>query len=478
MLPRVLFAWLPFSVLLLLLGLYSQGEPFQFQHFVLALWLSMPVGVAVLRGGLGEANSPLQYPSLALLIVSAWILGVGPSLVVESEAARYFYRYTPIAMSLARVFFFCWCLVFSFASGRPRLQALSARATLPDFLACALVAGALALYLVGAGMFSFYQTSGKLLQAGSTESLAVVLGMPLFTLLPPLFFLALLRWRGGLTPYLLMLAGFAASWGLLFLLGSRTTVASAVACIFVLCRGLGIQLRAKVLVGLGIAMPALLVLILVYRTALAGNESQATNVSQFITVASDATSSLNKQQGQDDALALVSSNVRVRFWYGQQFCVLVDQWLDEGAMLRGSLLSGTIASLPTLLLKEKNALADDLNFEKLMHDSRRFPAIDLAPMPWMQWLYELGVFGLLIGTLLYAWFVRVIETRLSRTKSFYETLFLLEMFICILAPEHTTDWLVLAARNTVADVLLVGLLAKIITWFSQLNRRENKFARA
>lgn len=61
MIARVLFVWLPFSIALLLLGLYSQGEEFEVQQFGLALIMSLPVAVAVSLGGLGDAdNKELQ----------------------------------------------------------------------------------------------------------------------------------------------------------------------------------------------------------------------------------------------------------------------------------------------------------------------------------------------------------------------------------------------------------------------------------
>ena len=82
MIARVLFIWSAFSVLLLLLALYSQGEPFELSQLLLAFALSVPVAVAVLRGGLGDSPSQLQYPPLSLMLVSAWILVVGPSLIV------------------------------------------------------------------------------------------------------------------------------------------------------------------------------------------------------------------------------------------------------------------------------------------------------------------------------------------------------------------------------------------------------------
>jgi hypothetical protein len=239
-----------------------------------------------------------------------------------------------------------------------------------------------------------------------------------------------------------------------------------------LCRGLGLRLRANVLLGLSVALPAALVLILVYRNALASNESGAIGVGQFISIASDATSSLNEDDAQSEALDMVSSNARVRLWYGQQFCVLVDQWLDEGAAMHGTIFSGVISSLPTLLMHDKNALAIELNFEVVMTESHRFPDIDLAPTPWMQWLYELGILGLLVGALVYAWLVRLLESRLGKTTSFYEILFWLGVFINMLPPEHTIDSIVLGARGMFVHALITGSFARVMSWVGGLGRHD------
>jgi hypothetical protein len=477
MIARVLFVWIAFSVLLLLVGLYSQGAPFELSQLALAFALSLPVAVAVLRGGLGDSTSrQLEYPSLTLIVVSAWILMVGPSLIVESQSARYLYHYSDAALALARVFFFGWCLLFTVGAGRPRLRELTARPTILDFIACTAFALLIVTFLMRAGLFSNYQPSrGRLLPgAGTAESAASALGAPLFTLLPPLFFLMLTRIQNRRHP-LLVFMGFGASWALLFLLGSRTGLAVAIACCLLLCRGLGFRLRANVLLGLGAALPAVLLLILIYRNALATSEDSADTVSvgHLLTVASDATSSLSEQEAQTDAVDLVSGNVRVRMWYGQQFCVLIDQWLDDGAALRGTFFSGIISSVPTLLMSNKVELANDLNFEVLIIQSQRFPDIDLAPTPWMQWLYELGILGLVLGALFYAWLARMIEYRISKTSSIYEILFWLGLFTSIVPPEHTTDALALNARIMLIHVLVLGFAARGLTWLSALGRREH-----
>jgi hypothetical protein len=218
-----------------------------------------------------------------------------------------------------------------------------------------------------------------------------------------------------------------------------------------------------------------LLLIMIYRNALATSEDSADTVSvgHLLTVASDATSSLSEQEAQTDAVDLVSGNVRVRMWYGQQFCVLIDQWLDDGAALRGTFFSGIISSVPTLLMSNKVELANDLNFEVLIIQSQRFPDIDLAPTPWMQWLYELGILGLVLGALFYAWLARMIEYRISKTSSIYEILFWLGLFTSIVPPEHTTDALALNARIMLIQVLVLGFAARGLTWLSALGRREH-----
>jgi hypothetical protein len=477
MIARVLFVWFSFAAALLLLGLFSQGEPFELQQIGLSLGLSLPLALCVLRGGLGELSSgQLRYPSLTLMVVAAWTLVVGPSLVVESHAARYLYHYSEAGLMLARLFFFSWCLIFVVATGKPRLTSVTAHPSTVDFAAWLAVAALIASYMVRAGIFSFYASSRYRVapEAGSTESIATVLGLPLFIVLPPLLFLTLMRTKASLARFVAVLMGFLASWALLFLLGSRTAVAVAVASCLLLCRGFGLRLRANVLLTLSVVMPAMLMLIFVYRTALSSADEDVTStVGQYISIASDATTSLNEDEAQSEAIDLFSDNMRVRLWYGQQFSALVDEWLDHGAAMRGSMFSGVILSLPTFFMSKKNDYAVEVNFERLMIATQRFPDVDLAPMPWMQWLYELGILGLVIGALMYAWLARTIESRISKTTSFYEVAFWLQIFAVMLPPEHTSDALVFTARSSLVVVLLVGVLARSVSWFLNLGRRTS-----
>lgn len=469
MIARVPLIWFAFSMLLLALGLFSQGEPFEPQHLGWSLLLSLPVGLAVLRGGLGEAgHRELQYPSVPLMIVSAWILTVGPSLVFESQEARFFYHYSDASLTLARVFFFGWCLLFVLASRRPVTGMLNARPSLVDFVALSLFTLLLTSYLVRVGMFSSYRSEDHEVAAGSAAAIAQTMGLPLFMQLPPLFLLIVLRMqvRGAL--FYMVLAGFFGSWVLLFLLGSRTVLAVAVASCLLLCRYLGLRVRANVVLGLGIAMPVLVIMLMVYRNALANSEVDFTSVGQYLSVASEATFSLDRADAQSDAVDLVTSNARVRLWYGQQFCVVIDEWLDQGASLRGTFLSGLLAALPTAIMSDKNALAAELAFEQQLHQTSRFPRIDLAPTPWMQWLFELGILGLLLGPLLYAGLASLIASRIGKTQSFYEVFFWLQIFFSILPAEHTTDWVALAARSALVLALVVGGLARVLSWGSGL----------
>jgi hypothetical protein len=121
-------------------------------------------------------------------------------------------------------------------------------------------------------------------------------------------------------------------------------------------------------------------------------------------------------------------------------------------------------------MKGKNDLAEDLNFELLMLETHRFPDIDLAPTPWMQWLYELGILGLVIGPLVYSWLTRAIEKRIRDGSSYYEVFLWLQILAVIIPPEHTTDNIVVSARSALILALAVASLAQLLRWTTSFSR--------
>lgn len=467
MIARVLVPWLAFSFAVLVLGLVSQEAPFEPEHAFWSLVLSLPVAVSVLRGGAGNlADRQLRYPSASLLILCAWIITFAPSLVVESEAARYIYYYSDESVVLARVLFLAWCMVFVAAVGRAPAPQLRVRADVADYIALIIISVLLTSYLISTGLFSAYLPGNRprVPEAGSAASTAHKLGIPLLIHLPPLLLVLRLRATLGRRWRAAVWVTFWASWVPLALQASRTTLALGMLACLLICRAHGMRLRKRTLVGLGLVVPAAMGLTLVYRSALVSTEAGASSVGQYISAASKTTSSLGSEEAQGQAVDMIQENVRVRLRFGQVFYLVVDYWLDTGASMRGTLLSGLIQTLPTVVMSEKNEIANALDFELALLETQRFPNTDLPPTPWMQWLFELGLFGLALGALGYAVLARAAETQIGRTHSFYAVMFWLQLFSSVLSPEHTTDKLALIARNALILAALTAALAHLTRW--------------
>jgi uncharacterized transporter YbjL len=72
----------------------------------------------------------------------------------------------------------------------------------------------------------------------------------------------------------------------------------------------------------------------------------------------------------------------------------------------------------------------------------------------MQWLFELGLVGMLLGPIFYGLLARMIDKRLSHTGSLYEASFWLQLFALMFSPEHTTDMFALGARSMLILILI------------------------
>jgi hypothetical protein len=463
MIGRSLVSWIVFSGLLLLLSCTTQGTELELAYVGWSFMLSIPVLITVQLGGLGHPNEGLHYPSGALLIVGAWILGIAPSLVSEAPEALLLFRHSDSALMLARPFFLGWCVIFVIAAGRPTPSRIQTTIRSSDFIALSIVSAVFLFYLVRTGLFSAYQaTNVKLiLEPGSRNTTMLILGTPLFALLPPLFMLISVR-ASSRWMTLGALIAFAASWPALFFLASRTSLALAVATCLLVGRKLQRPMSMRVVLSVGVALPILLAWVTIYRGALTSSTDGATSFGEYYSIAATATAGLNEKDARSDALDNVSANARVRFWYGPQLCIVIDEWLAHGANMRGSFFSGVVRSIPLMIVPEKNALADELEFEPMLLTLGSFPLLDLSPTPIMQWLFELGALGLLIGPLAYGWFVRLLERRLSQTRSFYEIVFWLELFVLMWAPEHTTDVLIMGVRNIGALIIGIAVTAYVV----------------
>lgn len=455
MIARSLFVWLTFGLALFAVTVFTQEAEFEPMAFSWALLFAAPIFVSVQLGGLGhEPRERLRYPSVGLMVLSAWILGVAPSLIVDAPESHIWFRFTEASIPIARVFFVSWCTLFALAAGRPARDQLQLVAGRTHLISISSISFLMILYLVRGGLFSAYRSglSAETLVPGSQAATIQILGSVLFILLPALFLLIATRQRSGNLRTAAWIA-FAVSWLALFLMASRTSIAVAVATCFVLGRKLNLRLNVTALTTVGIGLPLVFVLMTTYREALRASES-TTNIGQYISIASDVTSSLNAQERRANAFEGFETNTRRRFWYGQQFCMIVDEWLDHGAALRGSMLAGAVRTIPTVIYPEKNQIASGMDFEMALMALGKFPPIDLAPTPWMQWLFEFGLGGILLGPIFYGLLARMIDKRLSYARSLYEAAFWLQLFALMFSPEHTTDMIWLGARSMLILILI------------------------
>jgi hypothetical protein len=64
-----------------------------------------------------------------------------------------------------------------------------------------------------------------------------------------------------------------------------------------------------------------------------------------------------------------------------------------------------------------------------------------------------------VGSLLYARLVRLIDRRVSATRSPYELLFWAALLSQVCSPEHVTDSLIVSARN-IGAIILIALAVR------------------
>ena len=249
---------------------------------------------------------------------------------------------------------------------------------------------------------------------------------------------------------------------LLLLTGGRSGIAYAAGIVFFFTRLSGKQLRLRWAIPVVVSVPLLFLIVFTYRSGLGDVEGTA-SLGDLTSVASNTTAELaTADDRRQHAVTNFSDNLVIRLGMGPQFFAVVEYWMDHGPALEGSFLDGTIRTLPSLFFPWKNDLASTYTFETLLQRTGRFPDVDLAPTPWMQWLYEFGLLGIVLGAAFYGALVRLLERRVLRTSSCPELLFMSYILASVFAAESTTDMLVLTARDGLVIVLAAALIAYLI----------------
>ncbi len=459
MILRTVGVWFGFSAFLTAFSVIVQAVPFEFAHFGLAVLLAAPLALSTFLGGVGHGQQPLQYPGAGFVVLSTWILGMAPSLIVDNPEARAIFVYGDQGATFGRLLFVGWCVVFVLVSGSGRERAVHVQVRALDVIAITVPAVLAMAYLVTTGRFSNYQNSTSLapVEAGGTIMLATVL-LSIRPALPGLFLLVFSRAQGRLRTG--ALAGFLLSWVILFLAGSRSQIAFAVVVCAFLARRLGMKLTMFVPVAIGLGLPLVFVLVLAYRNALSSSEENISSLSGFVAVAADSTGSVvAHDEARSAAVTSFSENARTRFWSGPQFFAVVEEWLENGSTVRWTFLEGIVRSLPSAIFPAKNEIADRFGLEDHLKSTGRFPDVDLGSMPWQQCLFEFGLVGLLLGATFFGLLVRFIEARVGATRSLYELVFWIAMLAATSSPEQQIDGIFVAGRNIVATLVPAFLFA-------------------
>jgi len=473
MLIRALVVWCLFAWVLLVVALYAQDLPFEGPALGWAFVFAFPAALAVAQGALGR-KGVFEYPSAIFVVLTVWIGTMAPSFVVDSPEAHFVFGYSDAAVTLGRWLFFLWCTIVAVVCGRASDESIRLEPRVFDVVAVVTPVAASLGYLMVSGQFSNYQRAdfAQLRPQGGALAVATAIGTNVVLAIPGFLLLVFARARSTRLKVLAR-ACFVLTWVILFLLGGRSPMAFAACVCFFVARRVGFKFRSGIAVSVAVALPVLFFLIFTYRNVLQSSNTRTTSIFDFMSVAADATGTIVTQEdARDAAVTQFSDNAKARLWYGPQFFVTADLWMDNGPALRGTFLAGVIQALPSWLSSTKNRLAESYSLEPILVQSGRFPDMDLSATPWLQWLYEFGLLGIVVGAVLYGLLVRWIDLRVARTKSVYEALFWLGMLTLIIGPESTTDAIVPIARNIGAMIgsayLIVGILNRLFPTRTEL----------
>lgn len=469
MLIRAVVAVLAFALVLVGFSQVLHDVQFEIAHLGWAILISLPVGLSVLWGSLGTER--LEYPNSTFGVLMFWILSVGPWLIAEAPDPVFDLRLSDESIIVGRLLFLLWCLLFTVSAGRPLqgLARLNPR-TVDAVALCIPIAGSLAIQLAS-GQFSDYQAGRNSGEASSTTIIiAMSLGRNTLEFLPGFFLLLSKRSRSSTLIWLSRVCGFL-SIPLMLLAGGRRAIAFAAGYAFLFARLSGIRFRLGISIVAALAVPACFFFVFTYRTALSNADIETASLSDLTFIASDTAKTLARgEEVRGHAVLDFSENVRVRMGIGPQFYAVVDSWLAKGPAFEGTYLDGLISVLPVYFFPEKNQLAVKHNLEFTLQAQGILPDVDLSPTPWMHWLYEFGLIGIIVGAVISGRLVRFLERRLILTDSLFELVFWTYLLSAIYPAETTIDSIFLIAREAAVLVSLSWILSTTLRLATRLTR--------
>jgi hypothetical protein len=464
MLIKSVAACLGFGLALTAVLMSVQGDvPFELSFLGWTLLFSVPVGLSVYLGSLGTTT--LQYPSASLAALMLWIITVAPSFILDQHFDRLDLRYGEEAIWLGRWLFALWCFVFALAAGRPPERQVRIAPQTVDMIALAVPITLALAYQIILGRFTNYQGTDDA-DPGTDLVLAMGMGRNALVCLPGFLLFMSRRVESQLMIWGTRLA-IVPSVLLLLLTGGRSVIAFAVGVVFCFARLAGMRFRMRWAAPMVLAIPVFFVIVFNYRNVLTESGLKTVSLTGLTSVASNSATDLAMgEERRSRTMTSFSENLRARLGMGPQFFTVVEGWLADGSALEWTFLDGMIKAIPSALLPDKNDLAESYNFELALQRTGRFPLVDRAPSPWMQWLYELGVVGIILGAALYGFLARTIEQRVVRTDSTFEVLFWAYILSALYPGEATTDNLLLSVRDALALLACGAFLSLVLRKFA------------
>ena len=205
--------------------------------------------------------------------------------------------------------------------------------------------------------------------AGSATSIVTLLAFMFLRVMAGVHSLALFTGvtrRYVAAPLLLVTLLFA------FISASRSLLILSIMLLVAVLRFTEVRPSVRLLgTGAGVAV-ALLLWVVVYRNQMA-TDTDAFWSSPFAAMASST-----------DVVAQTRDNLAIRWSHGPQFFAVVSKYLSRGAAWSDTWKEGVIGALPTFIVPDKAARANEHAIEFDLVATGRFPFVDLAPMPWLR----------------------------------------------------------------------------------------------
>ncbi len=465
---RSVCAWLLFAGVLLAVCALTNGDDLDSPMIARALVFSSPLLLLVARGHLGARS--VSYPTVTLATLVLWELGLGPSMVTSALRAPPFV-YSEDAVLVGGFVFAAWWWVYAIVAGpAPAVAPTPASATsksvsrLPYFGIVALWAFVTAWSAFRGHLSNYDQSEFKV---GGFDAAVAFFYITLTPLMPSIAVLAWHRWESATrVPFAIGL--IVAAMLVLFLSGGRSQFVYALLVIVILLRPLGAPFR---LLWLGAALGTLNVLfiaLIAYRTALQDTNRAGSSFVKEVTAASSAVSAVSDPTSRAVARVNAQDNVKSRLAYAPQYFVAVSHVLARGANLSLTMMKAPLQVIPTVILPNKNALADEYDLENNLQASGSYPPIDLSPSPILEWVFDFGVFIAPFGGALFGLLARFVDGRLARSReiSLASWILLGSIARTLQSFEGGTDGLLMGLREPLALAGFAALLAYLAKTFT------------